>query len=437
MSLLSDVAPRQWVRTPSPALVRLSRDALGRSERSVQRRLAWIWALLVLNVIPYDSRSSVIPLPVSAGKLLTQGALVVAFVLALSVNRRVVVRPNAFLFLMTVLASLALMVSIRGYVSVIGSDYRAVRVILMVAVLWLLTPWWGRRDLLLLRYHRRALIVVLLTVAAGLAVSPSAAFPQAGRLGGAIWPIPPTQVAHYAAVLAGVTVVLWFAGLVRGRSVLTVGLLATAVLLMTHTRTALLAMLLGVGVAALSLFLSRERVRRALGITLAVAVLVVLIFSPFLKTWFNRGEEGQLDQLSGRSSTWSALIAEPRTNFNRFFGFGISNNSFDGLPVDSSWLSTYQDQGLAGDGIDGAIVVVLLGAACASPKGPRRAVALYLATYSLVASFTETGLGAATTYLLDLSVAASVLATPLTAAGAASTGAEPASSLLTSVVTGQ
>jgi hypothetical protein len=44
------------------------------------------------------------------------------------------------------------------------------------------------------------------------------------------------------------------------------------------------------------------------------------------------------------------------------------------------------------------------------PRGPTRALALFLLVYCLIASFTETGLGQASTYMLDLTIAASLLA---------------------------
>jgi hypothetical protein len=45
-------------------------------------------------------------------------------------------------------------------------------------------------------------------------------------------------------------------------------------------------------------------------------------------------------------------------------------------------------------------------------RGIRRAVALFLVAYCLVASISETGLGDASPYLLNLVVAASLLAAP-------------------------
>jgi hypothetical protein len=107
------------------------------------------------------------------------------------------------------------------------------------------------------------------------------------------------------------------------------------------------------------------------------------------------------------------VLATPRTEMNTLFGFGISNDSIDGLSIDSSWLSTYLDEGLIGDIIDGLVLLALLTVALCSPPGAGRAVALFLVVYCTIASFTETGLGQPSTYFLDLTVAMSALMPPL------------------------
>ena len=76
----------------------------------------------------------------------------------------------------------------------LGSTFRACRLIAYVTVLWLLTPWWGRADFPLLRAHITCLRIVIVTVLIGAVVAPGAAFSYEGRLSGALWPIPPTQV---------------------------------------------------------------------------------------------------------------------------------------------------------------------------------------------------------------------------------------------------
>jgi len=91
------------------------------------------------------------------------------------------------------------------------------------------------------------------------------------------------------------------------------------------------------------------------------------------------------------------------------FGSGLSNKSFNGLPIDSNWLAVYLDQGWFGLAIDAALLLILIFLAVTHRRGLRRAIALFMVTYCIVASITETGLGDASPYLLELVVAASLL----------------------------
>ncbi len=320
------------------------------------------------------------------------------------------IRTNAFLVLSTVAAVVALAVTLRGYVG-LGSDVRAIRLLAFLAVLWLLTPFWGRRDLLLLRYHLRCLFAVLASVLLGMIISPHKAFEVDGRLTGVIWPVQPPQVAHIAAVAAGLTAVLWLSGLLRRNTAVVLFLGSVGLLILTHTRTALVAMLVGVLVAGLSLFVSRRRVRKAFMTTFVIVLIGALIFLPALSSWFGRGENTQeLTTLTGRTVVWSLVVNAPRPRPEVFFGYGLSNDSFDGLSIDNSWVSVYQDEGLFGDVVCGLIVLCLLLAAAFRPRSPARAIALFLIVYCLISSFTETGLGEASPFMLDLAVAAALLA---------------------------
>ena len=94
-----------------------------------------------------------------------------------------VIRPNVFLVLLTMLAVVALVVSIHNEF-LLGSTFRACRLIGFMAVLWLLTPWWGRSDFVLLRSHITCLRIVLGTVLVGAVLAPGAAFSYDGRLTG-------------------------------------------------------------------------------------------------------------------------------------------------------------------------------------------------------------------------------------------------------------
>jgi len=369
------------------------------------------WAALFLNVMPFQG-TSVLPIPHSIGQAMAQGALLLALVLALLANPGMVIRPNVVLMLMGTMAVLALMVSVHNEF-LVGSSYRAVRLVLFVVVLWLLTPWWGRPELPLLRAHLLILKVILASVWLGAALGPGPALTANKRLTGVIWPIPPPQVAHYAAMLIGCTIVLWFCGLVGGRSTALTLVAAAAALVATHTRTALLALVLGLVLAGASLFLGHARVRRTAAVVVLVGLAVWTIFSPLIVSWLARGQSTEdLAQLTGRTKVWAAIAARHTTVLQEFFGTGLGNKSFDGLPIDSNWVATHLELGRVGVALVVAILLVIFLAAWTRPAGPRRAIAIFIVVYCVVASFTETGLGDASPYLLDLVVAASLVAMP-------------------------
>ena len=393
-------------RHVGPSLV--SAEAI---ERRLQRRVGIVWGLLILNALTfYNSIPLVVPIPHRIGQVITQGALPLALLLALTANRRVMVRPNVFLCLVSLLVVEAILTSLQpGHV---GTLYRSFRLAEFVAVLWLLTPWWGRRDMLLLRWHLTWLSVLLGSVFLGLLVHPGTAL-AGGRLTDVFWPIPATEVGHYGAVTTGVAVVLWFGGLLRGRVAALIAAAAGSMLLLSHTRTALIAMVAGILVAGLSLFTARGRVRKFFAAAGAVVSVGVLTAASVVTTWLARGEGTQeLTSLTGRTNFWGMVMQLPRNKFQEIFGFGLSNATVNGLPIDSNWLAAYMEQGLFGVIVCASMLIFLLVAAFLQPLSVRRALALFLITYSLIASFTQVGFADATTYLLELSLAASLLARP-------------------------
>jgi hypothetical protein len=400
MSLsVAELGTRRDLSAPAPAQAR---------ERWIRRRIALVWGLLVINALTfYAGMPLAVPIPHRIGQVITQGALPAALLVVLMVNRRVLVRPNVFLCLVSLLVVEALVTCLPP--QHLGTVYRTFRLAEFVAVLWLLSPWWGRRDLLLLRYHLASLSVVLGTVLIGLLVDPGAAL-GSGRLIDVLWPIPPTEVAHYAAVTIGLVVVLWLGGLLRGRVTLLVTVAAGTMLLLTHTRTALIAMIAGILVSGLSLFMAKDRVRKffaAAGVVVSVGVMTA---AGVVTTWLARGENAkELATLTGRTDFWSLVLHLPRDKFQVIFGFGLSNGSVNGLPIDSNWLVAYMQQGLFGVVVCAAMLLFLLVTAFFQPAGVKRALALFLVTYALVASFTQVGFTDATTYLLELTVAASLL----------------------------
>jgi hypothetical protein len=386
-------------------------------DRSVRRRVFAAWGLLFFNTLTFVP-GGILHIPSHVGKGLAQGALPVALLVALTVNPKVRVRPNVFLCLVSLLVVDTLITCVLA--QHLGTVYRTFRLAGFVAALWLLTPWYGRRDMLLLRYHLRCLFVVLGSVLLGLMIAPGHARSVDGRLSGVIWPMEPTQVAHYAAIAAGVIVVLWLARLLSGPYTLAGVTVAIAILLLTHTRTALVGLVAGILVAGLSLFTVNSRVRRFFATGAAAVSIGVITVIGVVTTWLARGENAHgLATLTGRTNFWALVLNQPRNGFQKIFGFGLSNASINGLPIDSNWFASYMMEGLFGVVVCAMILAFLFVTAFFQPRGVQRALALFLMTYCTLASFTEIGFTDASTYLLELAVAASLLVTPLTGRRAA------------------
>jgi hypothetical protein len=384
-----------------------SRAPVDAAERRTRRTIFVTYGLLFFNSMTFYPQMSVLHFPSIVGKGLQQGALPLALLLAVSLNRRAIVRPNVFLCLVSLLVLGTFITSLDP--QHLSTVFRSFRLAGFVVALWLLTPWWGRRDLLLVRCHLAALSAMVGSVVLGLMVAPHRARVE-GRLVGAIWPAQATQVAHYAAVLIGMVVVLWFCGYLRGRTTALTAVAAMVVLVLTHTRTALFALIAGILVAGMSLIVAKARVRKLFATAGAVTAVVVLTLSTVITTWLERGQSAQgLENLTGRTKVWGPLLAAPRDKFQEIFGFGLSNVSFDGLPIDSNWLASYDEQGLFGVVLCAMILLFLLVTAYFQPRGVQRALALFLVAYCLVASFTEVGFTDVSPYLLDLTVAASLL----------------------------
>lgn len=380
-------------------------------DRSVRRRLFAAWGLLYLNTMTFVPGFSVLDIPSKVGKGIAQAALPLAIVLLLTVNPRLRIRPSLFLCLVSALAAETVLTAVQ--IHHLGTAFRTFRMVEFAIALWLLTPWFGRPDMLLLRYHVRWLYVSLGLVFLGLVISPGKAFAYDGRLTGAIWPMVPTQIAQYAAMAAGITAVLWLGRQLRGPAALGGVLVAVIALVLTHTRTGLLALLVGIVVAGLSLFTRNSRVRRFFAGGTAVVLIGAVTVAGVITTWLARGQTAQgITSLTGRTNLWSAVLNTPRTGFQEVFGFGLSNAGVNGLPIDSNWLSSYMQEGVFGVVVCALILVFLFGTACFRPSSPARASALFIVTYCAIASFTEDAFTDVSTYLLGLAVAASLLAAP-------------------------
>ncbi len=371
--------------------------------------LGLVWALLVINTLGSQGAVTLVPIPRPVAQMVTMGAVVAAFLFALLLNPRVRLRPSAYLLLLTLLLAVSIVSSTR-LESGFGALFRCFRFTMFVATLWLLTAWW-HDWLAFIRTHVRALTAVLFTVAVGLVAAPGLALPETygGRLVGAVWPLTPPQVGQYAATVAGLVVLLWLGNHTTRTSVFVIAVPALGLLLLSHTRTALLGLVGGLVVAILSQVTTSARARKVFTRTAIFGGITAVVAGAAIQTWFRRGQD-DLTELTGRDKVWDALLAAPRTLSEQIFGIGLTNKSFDGLPIDSSWLAVYHEQGYLGLALVAAFLLTLLGVAALRPPSITRAIALFLIVYCLIASYTEAGLGDASPYLLNLTIAALLLA---------------------------
>lgn len=373
------------------------------------RALGIIWALLLVNSLGTSPVNTIVPVPRVVSQIVTMGALGIALLLALVINPRIRIRTSAFLLLLTLLVVVSVAASFKME-SGTGSLIRCARYAAFVATLWLVTPWW-RGDLRFALYHLRILSAFLVTVAVGMVIAPGSAFSGPdGRLVGAIWPITAPQVGLYCAVATGLSVILWVTGKIDGRSTAVIAVPAVGLLLLSHTRTALLGLVVSLLLAGLSLVTVDSRVRRALTIAIGGGLVAWLVFAGIIQTFLLRGQDAeQLSSLSGRAKVWDLLLAKHRTLSEQLIGVGLTDKSFAGRPIDNSWLSIYNEQGVVGVGLVVAFVLCLVVLVILRPPSPQRACALFLVAYCLIASYTEVGLGDASPYQLNLALAASLL----------------------------
>jgi O-antigen ligase len=389
---------------------RIRGEAVTEPRSATPKWAAVAWALLIINTLGSTGAKTVIPLPRSVSQLVTMGSLMTAFVIALALNKHLRIRPSAYLLLLTLLLLTSIMAS-ADLEEGAGALFRCFRLTVFLSTLWLLTRWWDG-GFAFVRSHIRTYGIVLASVAIGLVVSPGNAMPEeyGGRLSGAIWPLTPPQIGQYAAVISGLTLLLWFGRRTTWRSALVIVVPALGLLLLTHTRTATLGLIAGLLVAFLSMALTSARARKVFAWTAGIGGVGGIVLAGALQAWFLRGQSADnFSSLTGRAKVWDALLEAPRTTSEYIFGVGLTDKSYDGLPIDNSWLAIYHEQGFVGIALVAAFLLTLVVVAVLRPPSLARACAIFLITYCISASYTEAGLGDASPYLLHLALAASLL----------------------------
>ncbi|HWC66450.1 MAG TPA: hypothetical protein VG478_00150 [Acidimicrobiales bacterium] len=391
-----DVAPsRSMVATP-----------LTRTER---RRVTAVWILLFCSSLSWsiDQPAYVVPIPTRAEQVGTGLALLAAGYLAYRSNPRLRLQGAWPAVIYAVVPVVALCAPLAG-VAGLGSMFRAGRFLAALGVLALLAPTWRRDAWVLANAHARVLRLMIGIALAWFVVGKGVNLE--GRLIAQVPALYAPQVGQFAAVLIGVTILQALSGaprLPRGGLWIALGIIA---LLLSKTRTPLVAGAVALGLAALSLCLTHARARRVLAGLLIAGPLLYVALAPFVRSFLRRDQtEDVLSTLTGRTTAWAKVHAFPRTGFQELFGVGYADKSIDGVPIDNGYIATYHEIGKIGL----LAVIVVLGVlavrAFVHTASARRAVAVFLVIFVAIASYTETGIGDMSAYVMHLVLAGAMV----------------------------
>jgi len=217
-----------------------------------------------------------------------------------------------------------------------------------------------------------------------------------GRLYGGIPPLNANEIALLVSV--PLVVLAWRAvhRVALTREVLVVPVLL-GVLLLTGTRTGLVAVLLAITLVVVM----APRIPLpafCLGVVAVPALLYLVLFSPYFDSYATRGDSASLLTLNSRTVAWTAALDYPDTLTERLFGVGLSVKQ---IPVsaqyrteqilDSTWMSAIVQTGVLGVVTLALLVVVtLLRALALAP--PYRSLTVAVLLMILIISFLESGL---------------------------------------------
>lgn len=373
-----------------------------------RRRTTLVWGLLFISSLPWSGGGRIVFIPKRVEQLFIALCLAAAVAISLLLNRRLRVRPTSSLLAYFLLPVVALIPVIGGRTG-LGSLFRTSRFALALLCVLLTSPVWRTDPRLLLRTHLKVILLslgsVVLTLLAG------QGFDREGRLWGVEPAFTAPAVGQYAAILAGVAVLLVLTKSIRTPRGLRWIALGLGALLMSQTRTAMVGLVVGLFFAVLSLVSTSARSRKVVVVVLLSLPLAVAVLGPLAISWFQRGQDqSQIATLTGRTKAWKQLYDFPRDGYTRVFGTGLSDKSINGLPIDSGYLAVFHEEGQAGLVVIGLIFALLLIQIMLRPPGVARAIALFLLLYCAVASYAETGIGDMSSYVLHLLLAGSLVA---------------------------
>lgn len=379
----------------------------------IRRYATLSWLALLVSILPWSFTQTgrITFIAKRPEQVLVATSLGVAFYFAYKANSRFKLAHAWPVVLYSMLAIIALFPPLGGRAG-IGSLFRAVRFLLTLVLLLQLVPVLARDRYIPVRgafvVMKVTVVSTLVTLAIGLG------FDGEGRLITQLPAFPAPGLAQWTSLFCFLLIFLMLNHSIPVRSGMAWLAASSLCLFLSHSRTPLVAGGAGFVAGLVAMFVSSQRARRFVSWVMFLVPVIALLFGPAVQAWFLRGQDqSQLSTLTGRTKAWAKVYAFPRDMYSRLFGVGLTDKSIEGLPIDSGYLSVYHEQGRVGVFVMTLIFVVFLARIMSRRPSMARAMALFLVVYVLIASYTETGIGDMSGYVLHLIMAMVLVVVPV------------------------
>ncbi|HWD82061.1 MAG TPA: hypothetical protein VG497_24355 [Kribbella sp.] len=394
---------------------------------NTDERPAWfwlmLWCLFVLGVQPWSSRVAAPQGTTGSTNSMAKGLLLGAvFLVAFAATRpgfRTRVNPASLAYVMYVLFACATAFLLAEPMGPLTRLARFMIGLVLVFLLWRPLVQIPER---LVRAHLWAHLLLAATVVLSLAYAPSQAWRPLSSLGtgsrlqGVLIPMLPPRVGEVGAILLGLAVIGLLCRKLSPLPGFAVIGLGGVLIAASRTRTSAAAVAFGLVIA---LIVTR---RTWLGriACLAVPAMLGLAFMTIgsLHTWLLRGQgTRQITSLSGRTTSWHAVVDEKVSTQTAIIGHGLGNKrvlltrgegDVDVMAIDNSWLGLYWETGLLAVAIVAVALILAWVSVLRAPTPYVRACGALLLGYVTAASLNESGLSDLSSMTVHLLVAAAI-----------------------------
>ena len=382
-----------------------------------------LWCLLVLGVQPWSSRVASPQGTTGSTNSVLKGALLgVIFLVVLAATKpgfRTRISPTTTLYVVYVLFATATCFLLA---EPLGPLLRLARLLLCLILLFMLWRPLLQTPERLIRAHLWAHLLLAATVVLSVGYAPSQAwrplrtFGSGFRLQGVIIPMLPPRVGEVGAILLGLAIL---ALLARKIAVLPAGaFIGLGLVLITLSRTRTAAAAIGFGLFLALLLTRKTWSGRFLALGAPALASLAFMIVPTLHTWLLRGQgTQQISSLSGRTTSWRAVVDEDVSLQTAIIGHGLGNKrvllrrgegDIDVMAIDNSWLGLYWETGLLAVTVVAIAMIVAWVSVLRAPTPYVKACGALLLGYVTAASLNESGLSDLSSMTLHLLVAAAI-----------------------------